>query len=167
MKKSPAFSRLSQQDVADMHGVDVRTVRRWDEEGHPRRTDGTYVAAKSIEWRLARLNLGALDLDGERARLAKLQADRLQVDLRARSGDLLQRDRLEQAWSMSLAACRDSLLGIPRRLANELVGEQDDRVIARRIDEEIRHAFKAMVLEFSKPAHSDGAQSAEPPAGNA
>jgi len=45
MNHIPAdFDRLSQQQIADMHGVSVRQVRRWTGHGMPRNPDGSYRA---------------------------------------------------------------------------------------------------------------------------
>jgi hypothetical protein len=52
-----AFERLSQKDAALVMGVDVRTLRRWEEEPPdgvcplPRNADGTYHIQALSLWR--------------------------------------------------------------------------------------------------------------------
>lgn len=58
MTKKLDFERCSQIDAAELLGVDVRTLRRWEAEhrelrGFPRNRDGTYHMAALIWWGIA------------------------------------------------------------------------------------------------------------------
>lgn len=48
------FTRLTQQELADVFGVTDRQIRRWTGQGLPRRQDGTYSAPEAIAWRISR-----------------------------------------------------------------------------------------------------------------
>lgn len=59
-----ALERLSQKDAAQVMGVDVRTLRRWEEEAPdgvhplPRNADGSYHITALSLWRQLMSTLG-------------------------------------------------------------------------------------------------------------
>ncbi len=59
---------------------------------------------------------GELDLSAERARLAKLQADRIDVDLRVRRGELLERDHALDEFGGLVSNARARLIQLPYQL---------------------------------------------------
>lgn len=142
MAQSVDFSRLTQRQCADMHGVDVRTIRRWDEDGHPRNEDGTYDAPKSIAWGKQRDDL---DLNAERARLAKAQADKTEMELAVRGGELLERGRVVRDVGAMLSAFRSRVIAIP-----DAVGQLFDPNTARTVIAEVRRKLHEALAELSE-----------------
>lgn len=57
IRKNLDFHRLSQQLLAEVHGVSTRSVREWTSWGMPRRPDGLYSAPETIEWRCQHTDL--------------------------------------------------------------------------------------------------------------
>jgi len=55
-KEKTDFSRLSQRELAEAHGVTTRTIRKWSHWGLPRNPDQTYVLSETIAWRLRNSN---------------------------------------------------------------------------------------------------------------
>ncbi len=113
------FTRLAQVDLAAVFGVTPRAVRDWDE--CPRNDDDTYNLPDVIAWRMAN---GALDLNAERARLAKEQADRTAMANAVERGELLRVATVATEWGRMLSACRAKLLAAPTKLAPRLAKEK-------------------------------------------
>ena len=120
MQKKANFDALTQEELARVHGTTARTLRDWDGAGHPRNLDGSYCASASIAWRLDRELHGGLNLDGERARLARAQAEKSELDLQLRKGSLLERGSVIRDGQALVIAMRARLRALPARLAPEL-----------------------------------------------
>ena len=106
--------------LASVHGVTARSIRGWDNDGHPRNTDGTYSAKASIAWRIDRELHGGLNLNGERARLARVQSEKAELELAVRRGTLLERSDVIRDGQMLVVAMRARMRAIPARLTPEL-----------------------------------------------
>lgn len=83
----------------------------------------------SPRWRLADAiahlagdDSGGLDLNAERARLARAQWEKTELEVRARRGELLERRTVTRAIDQGFRSIRDAMTGIPGRLAPSLVG---------------------------------------------
>lgn len=61
------------------------------------------------------------DINDERARLLKAQADMAEIELAERSGSLVAVERVESDWIQVLSACRSKLLGIPTKSAHQII----------------------------------------------
>lgn len=48
-----SFLSLSQQDLAEAHGVTVKTIATWTNWGMPRNGDKTYNLTKTLDWRIS------------------------------------------------------------------------------------------------------------------
>ena len=137
------FANLTQRQCADMHGVDVRTIRRWDDEDeHPKNDDGSYTASASIAWRMHRESGSPLDLQAERARLAKWQADKTEQEVEVRAGNLLPREEV-MAWvSNMIVTVKTRLVQIPNAVGQlidskyaPVVIAENKRLIAEALEE--------------------------------
>ena len=148
------FATLSQKQCADMHGVDVRTIRRWDEDGHPKNDDATYTASESIAWRLQRESGSDLDYTAERARLAKAQADKTEIENAVRAGQLLEASRVVREVGDMLSAFRARVIAIP-----DAVGQHFDAGAAKAVVRELRTRLYEALAELSqyRPGVFEGA----------
>lgn len=158
------FGSLSQRQCADMHGVDVRTIRRWDEDGHPKQDDGTYIASESIAWRLQRETGSDLDLNAERARLAKAQADKTEIENAHRAGTLLDQSQVLREVGDMLGAFRSRVIAIP-----DAIGQLFDSRTAPKVIGEVRRKLHEALAELAeyrpslpRRAGEDVAASADP-----
>lgn len=115
------LNALTQELLAEMHGVTGRTIVNWDKDGHPRNDDGSYTAADSIRWRLDREIHQGLSLEAERAKLAKAQQEKANLDLAVRRGELLERSVVIRLITALLIAMRARLRALPSRLSHELM----------------------------------------------
>jgi len=117
-KKQVNFRHVSRDVLASIFNVTVRAVAHWSNAGCPRHADGTFDPAKVYQWRLDHaIEGGGLNLNAQKARLARAQAERAELDLQERRGELLERSSVQANVRGICAAARDRLLGIPERAA--------------------------------------------------
>lgn len=65
----------------------------------------------------ALFNTGELDLEQERAKLAKKQQEKINIQIEQMQGDLVPAGEVKKAWTMLVAAMRARLLSIPTKAA--------------------------------------------------
>lgn len=85
-----------------------------------------------------------LDLAAERARLAAAQADAQEMKNSLTRGNLLPADEVQAGIEMMIARCRAKLLGLPARLAPEVVGLERLAEVVARIDDAVREALEEL-----------------------
>jgi terminase small subunit / prophage DNA-packing protein len=146
MAKRRTFQNVTQLELADIHGVDVRTVRRWDEDGHPRNEDGSYTPAESIRWVIGRESGSSLDYTAERARLAKAQADKTEIENAVRAGELSVTARVVEWYGAMVANAKNRLLQVP-----DAIGQQFDPETARRVVALARERIHEALAELAGP----------------
>lgn len=120
---APDFSAVTQRALAAMIAVDERTIRRWSDDVEnrmPRNDDGTYNAPVALAWWKHKEAGSVLDLNAERARLAKEQADRTALENAVKRGELLSVQTVATEWARMVSAARAKVLGMPSQLAPQL-----------------------------------------------
>lgn len=169
------FNALSQAELAKGHGVTARTIVNWDKDDHPRNADGSYSMARSVEWRIDREVHGGLSLDAERAKLTRAQAEKANLDLGDRRGELIPTELVQdilQSLCADLAARHDGLAG---RTAAEFAAIGDAGELRIRHLEElrgVRGAFAdaidrvASVLDRTADRLENGQTAPEPDSGS-
>lgn len=126
---------------------------------------GTFDAAATIQnyIRNATGKAGSreanLDLNAEKARLAKEQADQIALKNAVTRGEVLDAEAVAQTWESIVADVRSAMLAVPGRLRRRAGGALDAAAISL-VDHEIREALTAL----AKP---DDAQAARPHEGEA
>lgn len=146
--------RVNRAGLADAHGVSENTITNWLEEGLPRARaaerrgqSDEYDVAETIRWRLAReAGKGAIDEDGqlinvdaERARLTKEQADKVAMENEVRRGRLVDAEHVAALWANTLTNVKNRMLGIPTRAAPLVIG--------RKAVPEVREIIKRFIVE--------------------
>lgn len=142
--QSMQISSLKQKQAAELLGVTARSLRDWPDA--PRNEDGTYPGAALVAWWLERhcADAGQLDLSQERARLAKVQADRGEVELAVRCGELLERSRVIREVGAMLTVLRDRLLVIP-----DAINQRLDRNTAQSVVPIVRQLIREALTEVA------------------
>ena len=82
-----------------------------------------------------------------RARLARLRADLMELELRRKAGELVEVKAVRAALSAKARQVRTSLEGLTSRLAGELAAESD-QVAAGQV---LRREFDRVLEELAKP----------------
>jgi phage terminase Nu1 subunit (DNA packaging protein) len=116
--------------LGTIFGRGRREIEDWVAEGCPvvkaagsRGEDWKFATAQVIEW----LATGKgkvqerIDLNAERARLAKEQADGQSLKNSVARGELLPAENVENAWMAAIGRCRALLLGVPTSSAGRIV----------------------------------------------
>lgn len=141
--------KLTRKQVARLFDISIRTVTTWQadpafpkptKEGGVNHYDGPAVLRWWRDREIASLietDDGALlDLDQERARLAKAQRERVELELRVRREELVGAAAVRRQLARSSQAVRDGILAVPHRVAPVVAAETDpDKVFARLVDE--------------------------------
>ncbi len=127
------FSALSAVDIADLMGVDARTVTRWCGMGVPRNDDKTFDAPLVIKWRISRAEArGEAD---QRQRLAAAQAEKVERENAVAMGELIRARDALAVWQSIVGDARNSLLALPNKLAPRLAHQATERVYGLLHDE--------------------------------
>ena len=92
-----------------------------------------------------------LDYHGQRTRLTRLQADRLQFEMDVEQGRFVLASEVEERWGDEFYRVRNRLLILPPKLAPMLVGIKTPAEAAEIIKTEIYGALN----ELSQPTHGD------------
>ena len=152
--------------VAALLGITSRRLNQLAEEGIAVRADrGSFDAPATIQAYIAHVSGKAagksaeLDLDRERARLAKEQADGQEIKNSISRGELLLAADVERTWADALRRLRAGMLAVTGRVRAATTIEAADAAI---IDREIRDALTALSGGEDDPG--EGAEESAPAA---
>jgi phage terminase Nu1 subunit (DNA packaging protein) len=109
-----------------------------------------FDTAQVFAWRAdaIRLEMGdgkPIDLNAERARLAKEQADGQALKNSVARGELLPADKVENAWMSAIGRCRALLLGIPTSSAGRIVLLSRQHEGAKEAEREVRELLTSLI----------------------
>lgn len=158
------WSELSSALGADLptapHAV---TISKWVQQGMPvaERGRGGRPSRYDLEavraWlrqRTEAADAGApIDVARERARYFRLQADRTELDVRKRAGELVEAAEVEQRWASIVTAVRESLLSLPDvAVQRGIVAPANEDALVELVDEALRDlAMKGQAEPASSP----------------
>jgi phage terminase Nu1 subunit (DNA packaging protein) len=121
---------ISQQVAAAILGVSDRRVRQILQEGGgptqaasgalDAREFGLWLERRVLEQHGVTEDGEALDLSAERARLARAQADKTELELAELRGEHVRITDVTDAWSQHIAAVRAKLLALPSKAAPQV-----------------------------------------------
>ncbi len=120
---------LPQKVCALAFGISVEALKKWRVK--PRKRTGRvalYYLADLIALRLERVDRGEAELSRERARLAKLQTDKVQIELDILRGELVPADEILAAWEPIAGATRTKVLGIKSKAKTAMPELNDDQL---------------------------------------
>ncbi len=143
-----------QQGIADMFGVSRETIDNWQSVGMPVKSRGgpgvpsLYDAAACINWRL---ETELRKVQGERPqdRLARVQADKIEMENAERRGLLIPADQLEPRLKAAFVSARETWLDAVPRLARELPADPDER------EQMLQAEFETFLHLLADWAHAD------------
>lgn len=85
-----------------------------------------------------------VSLSDEKKRLARLQADKLEIEIATLKGQLLLFSDVEREMSDVVISFRAKMLSIPSKLAPELAMESNPMIIEERLRSEIKEALSEL-----------------------
>lgn len=143
-----------QQGIADLFGVSRETIDNWQQLGFPVAVRGgpgvpsEYEAGACINWLIER-ELGKVRADRPQDRLARVQADKIEMENTERRKLLIPVGQLEPRLATAFAAAMEVWEGVSRRLVREL----PDDVRAR--EEMLQAEFEAFLHRLADLANAD------------
>ena len=152
---------LSRQEFAELLKVSPATITNWMDAGMPAVRTGRQkqavriTLAAALPWVVSHRETKG----GERERLARVQADKVELENARKRGELIYADQVAEVLSTLAADVAAGMDAISGRLANELAGITDPAVIRGRIREEHRAVRGAFADATTKLADALGASS--------
>ena len=115
---------LNRSDTAQKLNVALTTLDYWRRKGCPHTKKG-----KQVFFNIDTLNTwldtrsgGELDYTQERAKLTRLQAEKVTLELEQQRGNLLPMELVIAAWQGHIANARAKLLALPPKAASQVLG---------------------------------------------
>jgi phage terminase Nu1 subunit (DNA packaging protein) len=120
---------VSGSKLAKIIGFSRQTIIKWTREGMPVKKAGgkgketVYDTAEVISWLVGR-GASAKDpgLVPIRRRLLEIEANRREIHLARERGESVDIGDVLKTWTSRIQGCRGRLLGLPSRIAPEIVG---------------------------------------------
>lgn len=141
---------IGQQQVAAMFGVAPKTIVEWQAQGLPIALRGSqnvpseYESDACINWLVDR---EVHKVQGERPqdRLARVQADKIEMENEVSRGALIPADQLEPKLRAAMIAAREAWRNEPTRLAREVPGRP-----IKEIEDMLAAAFDAFLVRLAR-----------------
>lgn len=119
------YDSLTQVELSRALGVSLTSVQNYIRQGCPSTKKGKvlrFCLSDVVRWRdkQGRSKVGRLEI--ERSRLAKEQADKCALENAQKRGELVPVADVVKVWERRIGGCRSRLLGLPGRIAPQVVG---------------------------------------------
>lgn len=120
---------MTEAEIAAFLGIGTSRVRTLARDGHLVKVSrGRFDVRESLAAYLSRLRDGAVkgggqvpdDLKAEKLRLARQQADKLELANAAARGELVRSADVEREWANVLRDVRSTMLAVPSRVGSKL-----------------------------------------------
>ena len=134
-------------ELAEAFGVSTRTIERYRNDGKipPKKNGKGTPFNRSVQQYIELLKNGDIsELEEERIRLTRAQADDKELDVKQKRGELIPAEIVEIAWQGQKANMKAKLLNIPTKLAPLIVGETTIEVIKDKAQELIYEALEEL-----------------------
>jgi phage terminase Nu1 subunit (DNA packaging protein) len=132
---------VDQLRLAQICGVAPKTVWEWQAEGLPyvprvrENEEHRFDTAKVLTWLVRREVVRAAGGETPKDRLARVQAERIELDLAEKRRELIPAAEIERAWGQIVDAIRAELLMLPDR--HELDLDEVKRDVLREVVENV------------------------------
>jgi len=151
----------SRDELATILGLAPVTVNKLANEGMPRAAHGTYDVAACVQWYVAtwRARVDEAKAGGgdtsERKRYDAARADRAEMELRERRGELMPMAAVRRLITDVAELLTSALDGLPARLAAELAVLEEPVAVQDRLEgecHELRTIIGAAIRDYAAPA---------------
>jgi phage terminase Nu1 subunit (DNA packaging protein) len=143
-----------QQTIADMFGVSRETIDNWQQQGMPVAARGgpgvpsEYESETCINWLIDR-EVRKVQSERPQDRLARVQADKIEMENAEKRGQLIPADQLEPKLRAAHIFAREAFLESCFRLARELPADVPGR------EDMLREEFGAFLHRLADWARAD------------
>lgn len=139
---------LTSRAIGQHCGIPERTIRDWQAKGIVPKTQEMAIAVQAIiahyKQQIKEIAESSGDDDAltlEKIRLTRAQADKVELELSVRQGELVEARETVLVWSKFVLSCRSRLLGLPSKVAYELSGVSDPVLIQQILQEVVDEAI--------------------------
>ena len=141
---------LNRSETAQKLNVSLTTLDNWRRKGCPHTKTGKQVFFDigTLKTWLDNHSGGELDYTQERAKLTRLQAERVTLDLEQQRGKLLPLEMVISAWQGQVANARAKLLALPPKVASQVLGMESYV--------ETEHTIRGIIYEALDELAGDG-----------
>jgi phage terminase Nu1 subunit (DNA packaging protein) len=139
----------SQEKVAKIFNVSVRTVARWAKDGMPVTPQGMYDLLDIRAWRLVKnKRAGAKEKENNQdlwdSRYREYKARLAEITLKKATGDLIPKETIERELVQVSLTVKHAFLGLPKQVAPQLAG-----LDPRPIEVILSKRIKEIINEFA------------------
>ena len=141
---------VGQEQIADAFGVAPKTIVEWQAQGFPVAERGgpgvpsEYELADCIRWRVS-TEVGKVQGESSKDRLARLQGDKLEMDMARDRKLLVPADAIEPRMRAAVIAAREMFLGESARLSMLVMGRERHDV-----EQLLQEAFERYLTKVSQ-----------------
>lgn len=142
---------LSSKEIQALTGISDRTIRDWQSKGIIPKSESLQVVISAIVVHLKKQVEEAKNKETkedelylEKVRLTRAQADKVELEIAEREGELVDGRETVLAWSSYILACRSRLLGMPTKLAHELAGVTVPTLVEQILKEAVDEALEEL-----------------------
>ena len=146
----------TQKALADHLDLTATRIKQLEAQGVFERQGRSYnldaCRVAYLRWLRSRVPGGGAskDLNAERARLTAAQAEKTEIDLAERRGELLPVDSVASLWTRVLTDTKTKLLSLPSKLAPQVIGKSREEARAK-----IEHAIHEALRTLADTAGGD------------
>lgn len=139
-----------QEIIASVFGVAPKTVVEWQEQGFPIALRGgpgvpsEYETEACIGWLVDR-EVKKVQSERPQDRLARVQADKIEMENAEKRGLLIPAEQLEPKLRAAMVAAREAWRNEPSRLAREVQGKT-----AEEVENFLSTAFNSFLVRLSR-----------------
>jgi phage terminase Nu1 subunit (DNA packaging protein) len=161
---------LNKQELSRFLGVSRPIADRLIAEGLPGSADPSgrwkFDPSAVAKWLVTRAETtgGGPDVDKQRERLLRAQADRAELELAKARGALVAADDVARVWSQTWVVVRDIFRAIPRSCVDRVLAVAGDGrpTVAKVLGDEIDDALRRVAtIEIEIKPDDDGAEERE------
>jgi phage terminase Nu1 subunit (DNA packaging protein) len=141
---------VGQEQIAEVFGVAPKTIVEWQEQGMPIAVRGRpgvpseYDTDACIAWYADR-EVKKVQAERPQDRLARVQADKIELELMEKRGLLLPADMIEPKLRAAMIAAREMWRNEPSRLAREVPGKP-----IKEIEDLLAASYEAFLTKLSR-----------------
>ena len=141
---------IGQEQIAEVFGVAAKTIVEWQEQGFPIAVRGApgipseYETEACINWLIDR-EVRKVQTERPQDRLARVQADKIEMENAEKRGLLIPADQLEPKLRAAMIAARERWRNEPARLAREVPGKP-----IKEIEELLAASFDGFLVKLSR-----------------
>ena len=152
MKEIKHNTLLSMADLERLTGVTYKPIQKRLSDLEPKKIDGLkkmYCSKEALPLVLRVNNQAVIDLSTERAKLARAQTEKIEIDIKKQLAKLVDKDEFMEDFQKSFASLKEGLLQLGDTVAQEIVdtGLKSKDAISNVIEDRIHQYLEEVASE--------------------